>query len=136
MKSEFRARRVFLSRDDMIVAHFATCFIALVIYRLLEKKLNEKYTCHEIINGLREINFLEAKGEGYIPCYTRTDFTDDLHETFGFHTDYQIDSMRQMKKIFKKHEIIKTLHTFYLTKKSLGSSAYTGSQAFPSIIYH
>lgn len=101
LKSEFRARPVFLSRDDRIVAHFATCFIALVIYRLLEKKLNEKYTCHEIINGLREMNFLEAKGEGYIPCYTRTDFTDDLHEAFGFHTDYQIVSMRQMKKIFK-----------------------------------
>lgn len=101
MKSEFKARPVYLSRDDRIIAHFTTCFIALIIYRLLEKKLNEKYTCSEIIDGLREMNFLEVEGEGYIPCYMRTDFTDDLHEAFGFRTDYQIVSMRQMKKIFK-----------------------------------
>ena len=101
MKSEFKARPVYLSRDDRIIAHFTTYFISLVIYRLLEKKLNGKYTCHEIINGLRDINFLEVKGEGYIPAYTRTDFTDDIHEAFGFRTDYQIVSKNQMKKILR-----------------------------------
>ena len=101
MKSEFKARPVYLSRDDRIEAHFMTCFISLVIYRLLEKKLNGKYTCQEIINGLREMDFLEMKGDGYIPCYTRTEFTDDLHEAFGFRTDYQIVGTSQMKKIFK-----------------------------------
>ncbi|TEB08677.1 IS1634 family transposase [Pelotomaculum propionicicum] len=101
MKSEFKARPVYLSRDDRIEAHFMTCFISLVIYRLLEKKLNGKYTCQEIINGLREMDFLEIKGDGYVPCYTRTDFTDDLHEAFGFRTDYQIVGTAQMKKIFK-----------------------------------
>jgi transposase len=101
MKSEFKARPVYLSRDTRIEAHFMTCFIALVIYRLLEKKLESKYTCHEIIDGLRGMNFMEVKAEGYIPTYTRTDFTDDLHRVFGFRTDYQIVSMRQMKKIFK-----------------------------------
>jgi transposase len=101
MKSEFKARPVYLSREDRIKAHFMTCFISLIIYRLLEKKLNEKYTCHEIIHGLRDMNFLEIKGDGYIPTYTRSDFTDSLHETFGFRTDYQIVSTSQMKKIFK-----------------------------------
>ncbi len=101
MKSEFIVRPVYLSRDDRIEAHFMTCFISLVIYRLLEKKLNGKYTCHEIINGLREMDFLEVKGDGYIPTYTRTDFTDNLHEAFGFRTDYQIVSTSQMKKILK-----------------------------------
>jgi hypothetical protein len=101
MKSEFKARPVYLSRDERIAAHFTACFISLVIYRLLEKKLGEKYTCREIIDGLRGMNFYEIKGEGYVPTYTRTDFTDDLHETFGFRTDYQIVSNRQMKKIFK-----------------------------------
>ena len=102
MKSEFKARPVYLSRDDRIKAHFMTCFISLVIYRLLEKKLNEKFTCSEIIHGLRDMNFLEIKGDGYIPTYTRTDFTDSLHETFGFRTDYQIVSTSQMKKILKE----------------------------------
>lgn len=78
-----------------------TCFISLVIYRLLEKKLNGKYTCHEIIKGLKDIYFLEEKGEGYTPTYTRTDFTDDLHDAFDFRTDYQIIKTSHMKKIFK-----------------------------------
>jgi transposase len=102
MKSEFKARPVYLQRDDRIKAHFTTCFISLMMYRLLEKKLSEKYTCGEIISGLKGMNFLEIKGEGYVPTYTRTDFTDDLHEKFGFRTDYQIMNMRQFKKIFKE----------------------------------
>ena len=101
MKSEFKARPVYLQRDDRITAHFTTCFISLIIYRLLEKKLGERYTSSEIISGLRNMNFYEIKGEGYIPTYTRTDFTDDLHEAFGFRTDYQIVNNKQMKKILK-----------------------------------
>lgn len=101
MKSEFKARPVFLSRDDRIIAHFMTCFISLIIYRLLEKKLGEKYTCNEILTKLKDMNFYEIKGEGYIPTYTRDDLTDDLHEAFGFRTDYQIVSKKQMKNIFK-----------------------------------
>lgn len=105
MKSEFRARPVYLRKDDRIEAHFITCFISLVIYRLLEKKLEEKFTCHEIISELREMNFKEIKGEGFEPIYTRTDFTDALHEAFGFRTDYEIVNNSQMKKIFKATKI-------------------------------
>lgn len=101
MKSEFKARPVYLQRDDRIKAHFTTCFISLIIYRILEKKLSDKYTCEEIISGIRDMNFYEVKGEGYIPTYTRTDFTDDLHDKFGFRTDYQIVNNKQMKKIIK-----------------------------------
>ncbi len=102
MKSEFKARPVYLSKDDRIEAHFTTCFISLIIYRLLEKQLKEEFTCHEIICGLRNMNFLDAKGEGYIPTYTRTEFTDALHDIFGFRTDYQICSIKMMKQIIKK----------------------------------
>jgi transposase len=102
MKSEFKARPVYLSREDRIQAHFTTCFMSLIIYRLLEKKLGNKFTCSEVINGLREMNFYEIKGEGYIPTYTRTDFTDALHEAFGFRTDYEIIKKTQMKKILSK----------------------------------
>ncbi|MDI6619681.1 MAG: IS1634 family transposase [Clostridiales bacterium] len=102
MKSEFKARPVYLSKDDRIEAHFTTCFISLIIYRLLEKRLNEKFTCNEIIDGLRDMNFFEGTGEGYVPTYTRTDFTDALHEAFGFRTDYQIVTTSMMKNIFKE----------------------------------
>ncbi|KJS83374.1 MAG: hypothetical protein JM58_12705, partial [Peptococcaceae bacterium BICA1-8] len=89
------------SRDDRIKAHFTTCFLALTLYRYLEKRLKEEFTSTEIISQLRGMNFYSAPGEGYIPTYTRTDFTDALHEAFGFRTDYQIVTTKQMKKIFK-----------------------------------
>ena len=101
MKSEFKARPVFLKRNDRITAHFTTCFISLMIFRLLEKKLGEKYTVHEIIDTLRNFNFYEIKGEGYVPTYTRTDLTDALHDASGFCTHFQIVSNSQMKNIFK-----------------------------------
>lgn len=102
MKSEFKARPVYLSRKDRITAHFMTCFTALIIYRILEKKLHEKYTCEEIIHTLRNMDMLIYPGEGYVPEYTRTDFTDALHDAFGFRTDYQITSQRNMKKICRQ----------------------------------
>ena len=99
MKTEFKARPVYLSRKDRITAHFITCFTALVIYRILEQKLNEKYTCEELINTIRSMNMMIAPGEGYIPTYTRTDITDTLHDVFAFRTDYQITSQKNMRKI-------------------------------------
>jgi transposase len=101
LKTDFRARPVYLSRDDRIKAHFTTCFLALTLYRYLEKRLKEEFTSTEIISQLRGMNFYSAPGEGYIPTYTRTDFTDALHEAFAFRTDYQIVTTKQMKKIFK-----------------------------------
>ena len=101
MKSEFKARPVYLSKDDRITAHFTTCFLSLVLLRFLEKLLDEKYTSSKIIDCLRDMNFAEIIGEGYIPTYIRTDLTDDLHERFGFRTDYEILSNKKLKNILK-----------------------------------
>ncbi len=101
MKSEFKARPVYVSNDDRIIAHFITCFISLIIYRLLEKKLDDKYTCNEIITGLQEMYFNKIKEEGYEPVYMKTSFTDDLHNALGFKTDYEILNSKILKKIFK-----------------------------------
>ena len=101
MKSDFLARPVNLSREDRIKAHFMTCFISLFIYRLLEKKLDYKYTTSQILNSLRTMNMLEHKGLGFEPEYERTQLTDDLHELFNFNTDLEIVSYKKMKKIFK-----------------------------------
>lgn len=112
MKSEFKARPVYLSRDDRIKAHFTTCFLALVLYRYLEKYLEEKFTTQEIVTALREMNFYSVPTEGYIPTYTRTDLTDALHEVFGFRTDHEIVSLKQMKNIFKDTKKKKILRKF------------------------
>ena len=100
MKSDFLARPVNLSREDRIKAHFMICFISLFIYRILEKKLDYKYTTSQILDALRNMKVLESKGDGYIPEYTRTNLTDDLHELFGFRTDYEINTYKDFKKIF------------------------------------
>ena len=101
MKSDFLARPVNLSREDRIKAHFMTCFISLFIYRLLEKKLNYKYTPFQILDTLRNMIVFESKGDGYIPGYVRNNITDDLHEAFNFRTDYEINTYKDIKKIFQ-----------------------------------
>lgn len=101
MKTEFKSRPVYLSNDDRIQAHFMTCYISLLIHRILEKKLGEKYTTYEIVNSLRNMSMLKVETEGYIPTYTRTDLTDLLHGVFGFRTDFEITSEKKMKKILK-----------------------------------
>ena len=103
MKTDFQARPVYLQREDRINAHFLTCFIALYIYRILEKKIGEKYTCSQILDTLRGMLVTKTPNNiGYIPSYTRTEITDALHEAFGFRTDYEITSSRSMRSILSK----------------------------------
>lgn len=104
MKSDFLARPVNLSREDRIKAHFMTCFISLFIYRLLEKKLDYKYTTPQILDTLRNMTVLEQKGLGFEPEYERTTLTDDLHEIFKFNTDLEIVSYKKMKKILNTQQ--------------------------------
>ena len=99
MKSDFLARPVNLSREDRIKAHFMTCFISLFIYRLLEKKLDNKYTSSQILETLRKMTMLEQKGLGFEPIYERTDITDELHNLFNFNTDLELINYKKMKKI-------------------------------------
>jgi len=99
MKSEFKARPVYLQRPERIEAHFITCFLSLIVYRYLEKKLDDKYTCAQLISQLQEMNFLKFEGCGYLPTYTRTTLTDTLHEVFGFNTSKEIISVKKMKNI-------------------------------------
>ena len=67
-----------------------TCYISLLLYRLLEKKLGDIYTTDQILETLRSMQMtLLNTSSGYIPSYTRTELTTVLHETFDFRTDYK-----------------------------------------------
>jgi len=99
LKSEFKARPVYLTIDERIHAHFITCFIALTIFRLLEKRINNVFSYNQIITQLRSMDFFEVRGEGYASVYTRTDFTDSLHDVYGFRTDYEILTNSDIRKI-------------------------------------
>ena len=102
MKSEFKSRPVYLSKDDRIKAHFTTCFLALTIFRYLEKILGEEFTAEKIIDTLRSYNLKDENGLGYSPLYTRNDLIDLLHEKFHFNTAYEITKNQKMKKIFNQ----------------------------------
>ena len=102
MKTDFEARPVFLQKEKSIQAHFLTCFLALMLYRYLEKELKNEYTCEAILTTLKEINFADVQEQGFIPLYKRSKLTDALHEACGFRTDFEFISKQQMKTIQKK----------------------------------
>lgn len=102
MKTEFNARPVFHTNENAIKAHFLICFLSLTIYRYLEKKLGNKYTVGQIIDTLRDMNLKLDNIDNYSPNYIRTDLTDDLHNKFGFRTDFEVISQKNLNKICKQ----------------------------------
>lgn len=109
MKTEFEARPIYVRRDDRIKAHFMTCYISLLVYRLLEKKLGNNYTTNQTLGTLRSMQMtLLNTASGYIPSYTRTELTDALHRAFNFRTDYEFITKSTMRSIIKETKQIKT----------------------------
>lgn len=102
MKTDFEARPAFVRLENRIKAHFLTCFLALLVYRILEKKLGDSHTCEEILETLRKMDFADIESQGYMPLYKRTKLTDALHEICGFRTDYQFISRQKMRGIQKR----------------------------------
>ena len=102
MKTDFSARPVYLQDENRIKAHFLICFLALTLYRFLEKKLDDKYTCGELLDTLKAMNFAEIQEQGFIPLCRREHITDALHEACGFRTDYQFITKSSMRTIQKK----------------------------------
>lgn len=101
MKTDFSARPVYVQREDRIRAHFLICFLSLLIYRILEKKLNKQYTCEELLEALRSYEFADVQGQGFMPIYESTKLTDELHGICGFETDYEFITKRKMKEVEK-----------------------------------
>lgn len=102
LKTDFKARPVYLKRDDRIKAHFTTCFLSLLIYRILEKKLNEEYTSQKIITTLRDMNSIKIEGLGYKQIYAKSHITTALNEKFNINIDQSFISLQNMKKILKE----------------------------------
>ena len=102
MKTDFEARPVYVSREDRIKAHFLTCFLALLLFRLLKRELKSPCTTQQLLGVLRGMEFADIEEQGFMPVYERNRLTDELHEACGFRTDYQFITKRKMKEIEKK----------------------------------
>ena len=81
-KSTIEARPVFVSRQDRIRAHFLTCFIALVIIRLMGKKTGRKYSAEKIISCLNNISCSNEQDNLYLFDY-RSKISDDIGDALG-----------------------------------------------------
>lgn len=74
-----------------------------MIYRILENKLDNRFTCREIVDTLRNMALrIQKENIAYSPNYTRTKITDAIHRKFGFRTDYEAIKYSNLKKILKK----------------------------------
>ena len=122
MKSELRARPVYVKTKDAINGHLLICFIALLVYRILEKEfLKENYTCREIIDTLRALNITHIGGNHYIPSFKRTKLLDEMAEIFGFQPSREVLTQKIFKKIFKSGEFKKKYENEYTIKIGLKS---------------
>jgi len=82
LKSNFKARPVYHRKDTRIISHFTICFTALLVYRLLEKKLESKYTVHEIIHTLRNLNVVSLNEALFKSTYTGSELLNQLCSLF------------------------------------------------------
>lgn len=101
LKTEFKSRPVYLSRENRIQAHFLVCYLALLILRIFEKRMGKSFSIQEIIQTLKGMSITSLTEDAYLPHYTRTNLTDRIHDITGFRTDYQLMDKKYLKKIEK-----------------------------------
>ena len=102
-KSGLDARPVWLSLADHIQAHFLTCFIALVIVRLIEKRLKEKYSFKQVINSLRNYTSIHVEHDIYLQSFT-DDVIHELEKEFNIDLSRKYLTLSEIKKILKELE--------------------------------
>lgn len=102
MKSELKTRPMYVTRAEAVEGHLLICFVALLTYRILEKKyLKEEYTCSELIGTLRDMNVLHLLGNNYTPTFKRTEKTDKFIEIFGFQNSRELLTQKYLKKFLR-----------------------------------
>ena len=126
MKTDFEARPVYLNREDRIKAHFLTCFLALLHFRLLNRSLKGTYTTEQLLRTLKDIKFADIEEQGFMPVYERQESLTISMKPADSETDYQFITKRKMKGIQKKVSGDKTLLYFMYTDKSATPLIFTG----------
>lgn len=98
-KSNLEARPVHLTRKDHINAHFFICFVALVIARITEIKLNNKYSIGKILSSLRSVSCSHMDANHYLFDYA-DDVTDDINDIFALNIGQKVMTLGEIKNIF------------------------------------
>ncbi|MGN1281274.1 MAG: IS1634 family transposase [Succinivibrio sp.] len=115
MKTDLKSRPFYHNKDSRIVAHFQTCFIALLLIRGIERKIARhnidnlkypegKYSVPEILDAIRELSLISiAEGQAFVPDYNNSELISELLECFDLkELGKQIVMKDSLKKILKK----------------------------------
>ena len=100
-KSELKSRPVFLSRKDHIEAHFLTCYLALVLSRVLQLKLDKKYSVGKIFESLSNCNCSSFERNYYLFDYYDT-VLKDIGKAINVDFSLKNRSLKNIKKILSE----------------------------------
>lgn len=91
-----------LSVKESVNSHLFISYLSLVVFKVLEEYLNNKFWNTEIADTLTKMNFYKLKNNGWIPTYSPTKTTNAIHKAFELDTDYEFLSESDMKAIIKE----------------------------------
>ena len=106
MKTNFDARPVFLRKPERIRAHFLICYTALLIYRLMECKLDDNLThvtTSNLIKTLRNMNVVNMDDMYYKSIYSGSQALDALEKCFELQLNRKYYRPSDLNKIVKKY---------------------------------
>lgn len=105
LKTNFNARPVYHRNRKRIIAHFMICYTALLIYRLLENKLDQygtHFTTVDILDTLRNMNVMNTQNAFYTSTYTASQVCTSLNGIFDLGLDKKYYLPKDLNKKFKK----------------------------------
>ena len=105
MKTNFSARPVFHQKRERIIAHFMICYTALLIYRLMKKKLDlygTHFTVDSIIKTLNSMNVVNIEDMCYMSAYTSSEICTSLNAVTGLGLDKKYYQPKELNKKIKK----------------------------------
>ena len=97
-KTNFEARPVYVWTPEHIEAHFLTCFVSLVIIRLLEQKIEHKYSIDKIIDALKQYTSINIEHNIFIQSFTN-EVIKDLEKIFNINLSKKYLTLSEIKKI-------------------------------------
>jgi len=97
-KSELETRPVYVWTEESIEAHFLSCFVSLLIIRLLEQKLNRKYSNEYTINSIKKYSSTKIEHDIYLQDF-RNDVIKDLENLFNIDLSRKYLTLSEIKKI-------------------------------------
>lgn len=101
MKTELSARPIYHQKKDRITAHFLICYTALLIYRLLEKQLNDKgehFTVEDVIETLRNMEVANVNDMFYASTYTCSRVSSNLESLTGLGLDKKYYQLKELNR--------------------------------------